>query len=194
MATATNTVTHLYDSYDHAASVVRDLEAAGVPTKEVSIIANRGDGATNGIDTISEPSSGAATGATVGSMLGAGTGLLAGLGVLAIPGIGPVVAAGWLAATAAGAVAGLAAGSIVGSLTDLGVSEDHAHVYAEGINRGGTLVSVRTASLPRSTVTEIMGKYGPVDPEQRREDYRRDGWTRFEDRVDNLSQPDRTIR
>ena len=32
MATANNVVTHLYDTYDHATSVVRDLEAAGIPT------------------------------------------------------------------------------------------------------------------------------------------------------------------
>ena len=190
MATATNIVTHLYDFYDHAATVVRDLESAGVPTKEVSIIANRGEDRA----LVDEPSSGASTGATVGTMLGAGTGLLAGLGVLAIPGIGPVVAAGWLAATAAGAVAGLAAGGIVGALTDLGVSEDHAHIYAEGISRGGALVSVRTSSLPRSTIMSIMGKYEPVDPEQRGADYRKDGWSRFEDRVDSVSQTDRPIR
>jgi hypothetical protein len=187
MATATNIVTHLYDSYDHAASVVRDLESAGVPTNEVSIIANRGD-------TVEEPSSGAATGATLGSAVGAGAGLLAGVGMLAIPGIGPVVAAGWLASTAVGALAGIAAGGLIGSLTDLGVSEDDAHVYAEGVRRGGTLVSVRTSSLPHSTITSIMGKYGPVDAAVRGEEYRNDGWSRFEDRVDNLSSGDRTSR
>ena len=43
MATTNNIVTHLYDFYYHAATVVRDLESAGVPTNEVSIIANRGE-------------------------------------------------------------------------------------------------------------------------------------------------------
>ncbi len=102
----------------------------------------------------------------------------------------------WLrlaAATAAGAVAGLAAGSIVGSLTDL----ESARTMRTSTRKGSIVAAHWCRSgrkLPRSTVTEIMGKYGPVDPEQRREDYRRDGWNRFEDRVDNLSQPDRTIR
>jgi hypothetical protein len=187
MATATHVVTHLFDSYEHAASVVRDLESAGVPSNEVSIIANRGAHPED------EPS-GASTGASVGTAIGAGTGLLAGLGILAIPGIGPVVAAGWLVATAVGAAAGLAAGGLIGSLTDLGVSETDAHVYAEGIHRGGALVSVRTNSLPRSAIDSIMGKYGPVDPAQRAEDYRQDGWTRFEERVDNLRETDRSVR
>ena len=187
MATATNHVTHLYDTYQHATAAVRDLEAAGVPSADISIIANRGDEAI-------EETSGAATGATVGTALGAGAGLLAGLGMLAIPGIGPVVAAGWLASTAVGAVAGLAAGGIVGSLTDLGVSENDAHVYAEGIRRGGTLVSVRTASVPRSTIVAVMSKHDPVDPGKRAEELRRDGWNRFEERTGELSPSDRDAR
>jgi uncharacterized membrane protein len=187
MATATNVVTHLYDTYDQATSVVRDLETAGVASNEISIIANQEQHD-------DDESSGAATGAKVGTTIGAGAGLLAGLGMMAIPGIGPVVAAGWLASTALGAVAGLATGGILGSLTDIGVSDDHAHVYAEGIRRGGTLVSVRTATVPRSNVVGIMAKYDPVDPAMRGDEYRQDGWKRFEDRVDNLTQPDRPLR
>ncbi len=186
MATATNVVTHLYDTYDHATAVVRDLEAAGIPSADISIVGNRGEHA-------DDESSGAATGATIGTGLGAGVGLLTGLGVMAIPGVGPVVAAGWLAATAVGAIAGLAAGGIVGALTDLGVSDHDANVYAEGVRRGGTLVSVRSASVPRSTIVAIMAKYEPVDPALRAADYRKDGWSRFEDRVDSLSQKDRDI-
>ena len=67
--------------------------------------------------------------------------------MLAVPGIGPVVGLGWLAATAVGAVTGAAVGAatggLIGSLTEAGVSEQDAHVYAEGVRRGGTLLSVR---------------------------------------------------
>lgn len=183
MASAMNVVTHLYDNYDQATSVVRDLEAAGVPASEISVISRRAEQK-------DDETSGAATGAGVGTALGAGVGLLAGLGIMAIPGIGPVVAAGWLATTAAGAVAGMAAGGLIGALTDIGVSEENAHVYAEGVRRGGTLVSVRTASLPRSTIVSIMERHTPIDPAQRGADYRNEGWSRFEERVDRLSQPD----
>ena len=45
-----------------------------------------------------------------------------------------MIAAGWLASAAvgvvAGGVAGAGVGSIVDSLTESGVLEDHAHVYA----------------------------------------------------------------
>ena len=187
MASTSPVVTHLYDSHEHATAVVRDLESAGVPSADISIISRRDEH-------VDDDASGAATGATIGTGLGAGVGLLTGLGVMAIPGVGPVVAAGWLAATAVGAIAGLAAGGIVGALTDLGVSDHDANVYAEGVRRGGPLVSVRTANVPRSTIVAIMAKYDPVDPALRASDYRKEGWSRFEDRVDQLSQKDRDIR
>jgi len=135
------TVTGLYDNYDDARTVVSELEDEGISSSDISIVGRKGE--TN--ETYA--AEGAATGAGVGAVVGGAGGLLAGLGMLAIPGVGPVVAAGWLAATvagaAAGAVAGGAAGGIIGSLTSAGVDEDDAHVYAEGVRRGSTLVSVR---------------------------------------------------
>ena len=62
---------------------------------------------------------------------------------MAIPGVGPVVAAGWLVATLAGAAAGAATGGILGALTQAGISNDDAQVYAEGLRRGGAVVSAR---------------------------------------------------
>ena len=82
--------------------------------------------------------------------MGGAAGLLAGLGLLAIPGIGPVVAAGWLAATAAGAAAGGATGGIIGALSRSPASaKTKPHVYAEGVRRGGTLVTVRACRKPK---------------------------------------------
>src|SRR5215211_7590340 len=144
----TATISRLYDSYADAKSAVARLEAAGVPNSDISIVANNsenwfsGDGKVDrdrdGVDNRAE---GAGTGAGIGAGLGGAAGLLAGLGLLAIPGLGPVVAAGWLASTAAGAAAGAATGGVIGALTQAGVSEEDAHVYAEGVRRGGTLVT-----------------------------------------------------
>lgn len=178
MASQTNVATHLYDSYDDARNAVRDLEAAGVAGSEISIISKDADGK---ITETTDGTSGAATGASVGTVIGGGAGLLAGLGMMAIPGIGPVVAAGWLASTALGAVVGMASGGLIGSLTDLGVNEDHANVYAEGLRRGGTLVSVKTAELSQPNLTAIMDRYGPVNPDARGSIYRQEGWNKFED-------------
>jgi hypothetical protein len=112
-------------------------------------------------------------------------GLLAGLGMLAIPGVGPVVAAGWLVATAVGAIAGAGAGGVtggvIGSLTSSGVSRERAHVYAEGIRRGGTLVTARVEEHQAVAVEQIMSRNRSVDPDSRGRTYRDAGWKAFDD-------------
>lgn len=127
----------------------------------------------------------------VGAVVGGAGGLLAGLGMLAIPGVGPVVAAGWLVSTlagaATGAVAGGAAGGIIGSLTDAGVDEDDAHVYAEGIRRGSTLVSARVEDDQAIIAQAIINDSAPVDVSARRARYREEGWERFDDTSPDLT-------
>ena len=108
-------------------------------------------------------SSGAGAGASLGTILGGGAGLLAGIGALAIPGVGPVVAAGWLVATLTGAGAGAAAGGLLGALTGAGVPEGQAQGYAEGIRRGGTLVSVRVEDSMAPQVEQVFSSTQNVD-------------------------------
>src|SRR6185312_15680539 len=146
----TTTVTRLYDDYADAERTVRRLEDASVPHSDISIVANNsedwyepGGKVDRDRDGVDDRAEGAGAGAGIGAGLGGAAGLLAGLGLLAIPGLGPVVAAGWLAATAVGAAAGAATGGIIGALTEAGVSEEDAHTYAEGVRRGGTLVTAR---------------------------------------------------
>src|SRR5258708_815427 len=136
-------ITRLFDTYEHASLAVTELETAGIPHSAISLVANNADDRYTSVVPTSHTSdagTAAGTGATIGTVLGGGAGLLAGLGMLAIPGIGPVVAAGWLVATAVGAGVGAASGGLIGSLVGAGVSENEAHVYAEGVRRGGTLV------------------------------------------------------
>src|SRR5471030_1395214 len=101
----TKIVSALYDTYDAARSAVSDLEAAGIPHADISIVANNSE-SWHRDDRQSNVADGAGTGAGVGAAVGGVGGLLTGLGIMAIPGVGPVVAAGWLVATAVGAVAG----------------------------------------------------------------------------------------
>jgi uncharacterized membrane protein len=171
----TTTVTHLYDDYGKAQEAVRALESLGFTNDEVSLASRVRD---NG--EVVDDASGAATGASVGAVAGAGTGLLTAMGVMAIPGLGPLVAAGVLATTLAGAATGAAAGGILGALTDYGVSEEDAHVYSEGIRRGGTLVTVRTADDRAQMAREVLNRYDPVDIPARRNAYREGGWTRYD--------------
>ena len=180
-----NIVTGLYDSYEAAQNTVRDLKLANVADADISLIANQNGVAEPVSDASDNAVTGAEAGASVGGILGAGAGLLAGLGIMAIPGVGPVVAAGWLVATAVGAVAGVGmggvGGGIIGALTTAGVSEEHANIYAEGVRRGGTLVSARVDAARVPEIEEIMHRFGRVDPVTRERDYRGNGWTSFED-------------
>ncbi len=115
----------------------------------------------------------------------AGLGLLAGIGSLAIPGVGPVVAAGWLIATltgaGVGAVVGGGAGGLVGSLTHAGVPEDDAHVYAEGVRRGGSLVTVRVDEDRAAEAERILDSRTFIDPVARRAEYQQTGWKQFDE-------------
>ena len=171
---ATRTITAMFDSYSQAANAVSRLEQAGIPHDDISIVSN--DPAHK--DYIAEhgDNTGTATGASLGTVLGGGAGLLAGLGLLAIPGLGPVVAAGWLASTLVGAGVGAAAGGVVGALTDAGVSKEDAHVYAEGVSRGGSLVTVRTDETLSAQAADILDADGSVDIGNRSSDWRAAGW------------------
>jgi len=191
----TVTISRLYDDYAAASQAVSDLEAAGLSSSDISIVASnadnwyRGDRSGTGarsdrVDTDNDGTDdrveGAEAGAGIGAVVGGAAGLLAGLGMIAIPGIGPVVAAGWLAATAAGAVAGGATGGIIGALTQAGVTKDEAHVYAEGVRRGGTLVTARVPDGQRSRYEAILDR-SAVNIRERGEAYRNEGWTAFDE-------------
>lgn len=152
-------ITHSYDSYSEAVRVVNTLEAAGVPHEDVSLVSGDKDrtvSTTVAGDTADNVTTGAGTGATIGTVLGGGAGLLAGIGSLAIPGVGPIVAAGWLIAAITGAGIGAAAGGLVGSLTGAGVSEADAKIYADHVGQGGTLVTVRSTDEMATQVEHIL--------------------------------------
>lgn len=178
-------ITRLFDNYGDAVQAVRELKTAGVRDDNISLVANNAEGRRIDDDD-NDAAEGAAKGATTGGVLGGGAGLLAGLGMLAIPGLGPVVSAGWLVSTAVGAIAGAAAGGatggILGALKDAGHSDEDAHVYAEGVRRGGTLVSVRPDSdAERASAERILLDRGGVDAARRGLAYREAGWSRFDE-------------
>ena len=107
----TVTLSRLYDDPQAAHRAVMDLEAAGIRSDDISLVASNADNWYRGDkkttrkvdrdhDGVDDRAEGAGAGAGIGAVLGGTAGLLAGLGIMAIPGLGPVVAAGWLAATA----------------------------------------------------------------------------------------------
>ena len=182
----TVTISRLYDNYSDAQRAVSGLEAAGVPHSDLSIVANNSDNwyssdtkVDRDRDGVDDRAEGAATGAGVGAGLGGAAGLLAGLGLLAIPGLGPVVAAGWLASTALGAVAGGATGGVVGALTQAGVSDEEAPLYAEGVRRGGTLVSARVPDADRARCEAILDQ-SAVNLRDRSAAWQKAGWKSYD--------------
>jgi hypothetical protein len=179
----TRTIAFLYDNHADAVQTVRDLEAR-LPHDDISIVANNGKDRYVASATAHDAASGAGTGAGIGAVVGGGAGLLAGLGILAIPGIGPVVAAGWLAATLAGAAAGAGVGAVSGgvieAMTSAGVTHEDAHLYAEGVRRGGTLVVVRADESQADAVEAIMRRHNPVDTASRVTTWRDEGWKAFD--------------
>lgn len=180
------TITRMYDNYGDARAAVNDLERLGVPHGDISIIAKDHDGD----DTRAAEDAG--KGATTGAAIGGVGGLLAGLGILAIPGLGPVVAAGWLVSTAVGAgvgaVAGGAVGGLVGALEKEGVSEHDAHVYSEGVRRGGSLVSAKVSDDLAPQAEAALDNQRAVDPVRRGEDYRSRGWASFDAEADPYNE------
>lgn len=193
----TITISRLYDSHADAERAVTRLEGAGVPHSDISIVANNSDnwyGSRAGKvdrdrDGVDDRAEGAGTGAGIGAGLGGAAGLLAGLGLLAIPGLGPVVAAGWLASTAVGAAAGAATGGIVGALTEAGVSREDASRYAEGIRRGGTLVSARVPDQDRTRLDALLHD-NAVNLQDRSAAWQKSGWTDFDAASPPLSPED----
>jgi hypothetical protein len=193
----TRTITRLFDSYADAERAVLELERIGVHHNDISLIAQNGDNRHDRLvsrepgtfvpkdENATKAGEDAGKGAGAGAVIGGVGGLLAGLGLLAIPGVGPVVAAGWLAATAvgaaAGAVVGGAAGGLVGALQREGVSEDDAHVYAEGVRRGGTLVSARVKDDLAIDAEAALDRANAITARDRGVVYRQSGWSRFDE-------------
>lgn len=185
----TVTISRLYDDPYAAHRAVMDLEAAGIPSRDISIVASNADEwygdskvrrkVDRDADGTDDRAEGAGVGAGIGAALGGAAGVLAGLGIMAIPGLGPVVAAGWLAAAATGAVAGGATGGIIGALTQSGVSKTDAEIYAEGVRRGGTLVTARVADGDRARAEAILD-HAAVNIREREATYRDAGWTGFD--------------
>ena len=113
------------------------------------------------------------TGAGVGVALGGVGGLLAGMAGFAIPGLGAVVGAGWLVTTLIGAAAGGVAGGLVAAMIEAGISEKDAHVFAEGVKRGGAMMTVRAHDDEAAEVARILKRHHSVDIGRRRRETRR---------------------
>lgn len=181
------TIVGLFDSASDAQAVVHEVVQEGVSRDQISVMTSRGDDAGKAITTTDTgaPTTGddAMTGAGIGAALGGVGGLLVGLAVLPIPGLGPVIAAGPIATTLAGVGIGAATGGLIGALTHVGVPEEHAHHYAEGVRRGGTLVTVSARDGLAERVSDVMSRHHAVDVNERAARWREGGWSDYDARA-----------
>lgn len=149
------TVTRLFDSHTAAISAVEHLEQAGVDHDRISLVANNADNWHAGHKH---------AGGTVGSTEGP-------LGDRNHDGENDV---------ADGAGKGAATGGLLGALKEAGHTDDEAHVYSEGVRRGGALVSVRCEDGDGDRIEQILNGRSGVDASSRGQAYRQAGWDRFD--------------
>ncbi len=179
----------LFDTSQHAERAAKMLERAGFEAKDISVTMREPN-----VDA-SEPDEtmvdeGLKTGTLTGTVAGGLMGLLVGAGLLVIPGIGPVLAVGPLATGLAsgsalvGAAAGMGlgafSGGLIGVLSGMGVPNEHAQIYSEGVRRGGVLVAVHTDEQHLGSAEQILHENNAADPKSRGEEYRAGGWDRFD--------------
>jgi hypothetical protein len=170
----TKTVIGLISKPSEAEKAIDELLDSGFDRKRIGVVSS---------ELLSEASA-AMRGATSGMAIGGAAGLLLAAAAIAIPGIGPALVAGPAAALFASTMVGALAGGLIGGLTTRGVPEDEAHFYAEGLRRGGTLITVNAENEERAArAVEIMKRHGAVDIAERAAEWKKQGWSgRFEDR------------
>lgn len=185
----TTTVVGLFDTYSNADAAVKALQDYGVDDDHISTVARANDP----IEPKSAGEKGAATGAVAGGLVG----LMVGLSTLIIPDVGPVLATGTIASTlvatfgltAAGATLGATTGGLLGAFVDLGFGEKDAEFYAEGVKRGGIVVSVEANPGDEDNISGILDRAGAVDMTTRRKIWLDEGWTSFDEEAE-LSDED----
>jgi uncharacterized membrane protein len=180
------TIVALYDDFDVAKDVVENLVEAGFQRDKISLMASDAAGEyasylNRDVERVAEGDVSGAEGASFGAVVGG----LVGLGAMLIPGVGPVIAAGPLVAALVGAGVGVTAGAVTGgvtaSLVDLGVDDEYAGYYAEGVRRGGTLVVAHAEDTWEDKIRDIMSRHDPVDVSTRASEWRAAGWTGFDE-------------
>lgn len=176
------TVIGVFDHFQNAERVITELTAAGVPRDFISVITPDerermksklpGPSARHP-DEKDELTKRVGAGAALGGV----GGFLLSAAALAIPGIGPILAAGPMLA----AISGAAAGGLVGALSSAGVAHEDAHFYAEALRRGYTVISVDTQDTKVEAVADIMNRLSAIDIDRRSVDFRKQGFTRFDE-------------
>jgi uncharacterized protein (TIGR02271 family) len=66
------------------------------------------------------------------------------------------------------------------SLSDVFFPEEDQQTYAEGVRRGGYLLTARVADGLEDQATDILERHDPIDVDERAESWRQSGWTGYQ--------------
>jgi uncharacterized membrane protein len=157
-----------FDTHEQAEAAVRVLGEAGVPLKNVSIVAQNLQ-TTERVQGFITTGDVAKSGAGLGAWWGGLFGVLVGAAFLWIPGAGPLIVAGPLAASFVGllegAAVGAAGGGLVGALMGYGLSKDKALKYDTIVRAGKYLVLAHGNEAQVSTAKVTLERQGAKEVE-----------------------------
>ena len=172
------TITGFFRTVTEGRSAQDALLAAGFTRNQVSFLA--GDTRGHQTPAVGPPAAdvGSESEAGADAWIGGAIGLAAGLIATVLPGIGAVLLAGPIAGAIGGLTLGAATGGVVGLLKDHGISEAQAQFYAEGVRRGGALITAHAIPEDREKeVRKIFDDKGAIEIERLADEWRAAGWT-----------------
>jgi hypothetical protein len=155
----------MFKEKDHAEAAYAELRRRNYSTEEINVVmsSTTRDKYFTGKDKDHKDGlgnkalEGTGVGSAVGGVIGAIAGAIAAVGTsILIPGLGLVIA-GPIAAALAGAGAGGVAGGLIGALVGLGIPEERAKIYREGIQNGEIVISVTPHN--EADVRELSDKW-----------------------------------
>lgn len=162
----THTLAGFFRTRSEGEAAQQALLSAGFPRDNVSYVA--GDSASQDTPTVGPLSSVEGnTELPKDAFLGGAIGLAVGMIAVVIPGIGPLIAAGPIGGAIAGMSVGAGAGGLIGLLKDHGVSDEEAQFFADGVAKGGSLITVKAASDDEEKrARDLMKQNGALDTEE----------------------------
>ena len=146
----------LLPSMGAAQRALEALRARGISDDQIGLAMRQAETQASDDEGPSPTAQDASTGMVSGGIIGGLAGLLTTTGAVAIPGLAPLLAGGSLiglfGATGASIVAasglGAVAGGLVGALISINVPETAAKQYADAVDQGHILITVKTDGDP----------------------------------------------
>jgi hypothetical protein len=179
------TVNGFFNSRSDADNALAALEHEGFSRADISMVAHdpRQADDTPKIGPVHEVGEDTETGRD--TAIGGIAGAVAGLILVLIPGIGPLAAVGPIAGLIGGLGIGAAAGGVVGLFKDMGMSHEEAEYYAEGIRRGGAMLSIKCDEGDNcNRIERVMKENGAVDIQDRAREWRESGWKGYDPKAE----------